>query len=108
MFFHPLAKFPGPKAWSASRIPYLFTLVVGQNSFRIKALHDEFGPIVRVAPNELHINDPRAWNDIYVRENSEIRPPQWGMRPPGIESYTVISGVGSDHARFRKALGMAF
>ncbi|OAG01780.1 cytochrome P450 [Paraphaeosphaeria sporulosa] len=107
-FFHPLARFPGPKAWSASRIPYLFTLVTGQNSFRIKALHDEYGPVVRVAPNELHINDPRAWNDIYMRKDSEIRPPQWGMRPPGIESYNVISGVGSDHGRFRKALGMAF
>ncbi|KAF1970112.1 cytochrome P450 ClCP1 [Bimuria novae-zelandiae CBS 107.79] len=108
LLFHPLAKFSGPKAWSASRIPYLFTLVTGQNSFRMKALHDKYGPVVRVAPNELHINDPRAWNDIYLRKSSEIRPPQWGMRPPGIDSYNVISGVGSDHARFRKALGIAF
>ena len=77
-------------------------------SFRIKALHDQYGPIVRVAPNELHINDPRAWQDIYLRKDSEIRPPQWGMRPPGIDSYNVISGVGSDHARFRKALSVAF
>ena len=32
---------------------------------KIKDLHDIYGPVVRIAPNELSFISPKAWNDIY-------------------------------------------
>jgi cytochrome P450 len=79
----------------------------GYLPFRVKTLHDEFGPFVRVSSNELSINDTRAWKDICSRRDM-LRPPQWGARPPGVEAHNVISAPAADHARFRKALMPAY
>jgi hypothetical protein len=32
---------------------------------QMKAIHDRYGDIVRIAPNELSFTDVRAWKDIY-------------------------------------------
>lgn len=37
----------------------------GNHKHAIKKLHDEFGPVVRIAPSELSYIDSRAWQDIY-------------------------------------------
>ncbi|PVH97408.1 cytochrome P450 ClCP1 [Periconia macrospinosa] len=105
--FHPLAKYPGPTLWILSRIPYLLSLNAGQLPFKVKELHDEYGPVVRVSVNELSINDTRAWKDIFNRRDM-LRPPQWGARPPGVEAHSVISAPAETHARFRRALTPAY
>jgi cytochrome P450 len=82
-------------------------MVSGVLPFRIKSLHDEYGSIVRVAPDELSFIDSRAWKDIYMNK-AFIRPKVWGSRPPGVEAHNLISASVEDHARFRKALQPAF
>lgn len=79
----------------------------GKLPFRIKELHDTYGSVVRVSGDELSINDPQAWRDIYNRRDM-LRPSQWGGRPPGVEAHSLISAPAADHARFRKALNPAF
>ncbi|KAK6524614.1 hypothetical protein TWF281_011517 [Arthrobotrys megalospora] len=37
----------------------------GQLVFKCEEWHRKFGPIIRIAPNELHINDPAFYNTIY-------------------------------------------
>ncbi|RDW75998.1 cytochrome P450-1 [Coleophoma crateriformis] len=57
---HPLAKFPGSKL-AAISLWYEFYwdgYHRGQYIFRIKEMHEKYGPIVRITPDELHINDP--------------------------------------------------
>ena len=60
LFFHPLAKFPGPKlaAISTWYEYYWDGIHRGQYIFRIKEMYEKYGPIVRITPEELHINDP--------------------------------------------------
>ncbi|TVY31591.1 Cytochrome P450 monooxygenase [Lachnellula occidentalis] len=106
-FFHPLARFKGPRLWGMSRIPFINAMLGGTLPFRVKSLHDEYGSIVRVAPDELSFTDPKAWKDIYSHK-SFIRPKIWGSRPPGVEAHNVISAGVADHARFRKAFQGAF
>jgi hypothetical protein len=107
LYMHPLSKYPGPKSWVVSRIPYLICMNSGKLPFKIKELHDEYGPIVRLSASELSFNDTRAWKDIYNRKDM-LRPPQWGARPPGVKTYNVISAPAPDHARFGKAINPAF
>jgi hypothetical protein len=33
--------------------------------FSVKELHDAYGSVVRIAPDELSYNSPEAWQDIY-------------------------------------------
>ncbi|KAL9608568.1 MAG: hypothetical protein Q9167_006614 [Letrouitia subvulpina] len=69
--FHPLAKFPGPKA-AAATFWYEFYYhwwLQGQYIFEIEKMHNKYGPIVRVNPDELSIHDPAVYNEIYVIES---------------------------------------
>ena len=74
---------------------------------QLRSLHDRYGDVVRVAPDELSFVNPKAWKDIYVRRTF-MRPKQWGQRPPGVQAHSLISAGLTDHARFRKALASGF
>ncbi|KAF2832484.1 putative benzoate 4-monooxygenase cytochrome P450 [Ophiobolus disseminans] len=67
--FHPLAKLPGPKLAALTYwyefyydvYPYQF-----QYGFRIKQLHEQYGPIVRINPRHIHIHDHEYFDTIYA------------------------------------------
>lgn len=65
LFFHPLAKFPGPRLNAISDVPGIYILVKGRFALEVKKLHDKYGSVVRVSPNELSFNSVQAWEDIY-------------------------------------------
>ncbi|KAI9710260.1 MAG: hypothetical protein M1820_002754 [Bogoriella megaspora] len=65
IWFHPLAKFPGPILWRASRVPYLYHMVRGDLTFCLLPLHEKYGSALRISPDELSFTHPDAWKDIY-------------------------------------------
>ncbi|KAF2727332.1 cytochrome P450 [Polyplosphaeria fusca] len=69
--FHPLAKFPGPKlAAMTFTFWYEFYYEVYPNQlqylWKIKELHEQYGPIIRINPRHIHINDPDFFDNIYA------------------------------------------
>ncbi|KAI1196100.1 putative benzoate 4-monooxygenase cytochrome P450 [Nemania serpens] len=67
LYFSPLAKFPGPKIAAATAwYEGFFDLWKANFPGVLEALHDEYGPIVRVNPTELSIRDPDYYNELYV------------------------------------------
>ncbi|KAL1841239.1 hypothetical protein VTJ49DRAFT_7307 [Mycothermus thermophilus] len=64
LFFHPLRRFPGPLLMRATRWGYNIKRMRGTLPFDMLDLHQRYGPIVRVAPDELAFADSRAWRDI--------------------------------------------
>lgn len=78
LYLSPLAKFPGPKlAAATSWYSKYFDLIAkghgGQFPMEIKRMHEKYGPIVRITPDELHIDDPEYWQEVYCN-NSTARP----------------------------------
>ncbi|KAI9711590.1 MAG: hypothetical protein M1820_002155 [Bogoriella megaspora] len=71
LFIHPLAKFPGPKlaALTTWYEGYYDVIRRGRYIFQIGKLHDKYGPIVRIGPNEVHILDHSYYDTLYSMTN---------------------------------------
>ncbi|KAF1828860.1 cytochrome P450 [Decorospora gaudefroyi] len=66
--FHPLRKIPGP--WMAAMTPFPDfwhdAVRRGNYIWEIQKMHKKYGPIVRINPNEVHIEDPSYYHKVYV------------------------------------------
>ncbi|KAH9057596.1 putative P450 monooxygenase [Lactarius vividus] len=71
LYFHPLSHFPGPKLAACSRLWLAYReLVKGESLGDLRVeLHQQYGEIVRLTPDELHFSNPSAYNDIYNHRN---------------------------------------
>ena len=111
MFLHPLSSYPGPKLWASFRFPYVYTQLKGFLPQRIKLFHEQYGPVVRIAPNELSYIAPAAWKDIYGFNAGQPQlPKDLSMFPPKQESAapSIIIANDADHSRLRRLLSHAF
>lgn len=112
LYFHPLARFPGPFWGRATPIPFVWHLLRGRMPFWVKDMHDQYGGIVRLSPFELSFNNDPAWKDIYGsrpgHKNFHKDPIHVGsiQSTPGV--YTITMAQDDDHARQRRALSHAF
>ncbi|KAJ8079331.1 hypothetical protein PM082_021833 [Marasmius tenuissimus] len=66
LVFHPLAKFPGPRAAALTHYYRAYYDVVRHGGWldQLKVLHARYGPIIRVGPNELHFSTCDAYSEI--------------------------------------------
>ncbi|KAI0482079.1 isotrichodermin C-15 hydroxylase [Xylariaceae sp. FL0804] len=109
LFLHPLASFPGPLLWRLSRIPWTAALLRARIVFDVEEMHKRYGPVVRIAPDELAFQDPRAWRDVMGGGASEI--PKWiGMY--GVPSFLpphLQNTISKEHHRtLRRAMAPGF
>ncbi|KAK4206663.1 putative cytochrome P450, putative EED11494.1 cytochrome P450 [Rhypophila decipiens] len=107
LFFHPLAGFPGPKLAAASRWYEFYYDVIkrGQYVYKIEEMHKSYGPILRINPYEIVINDPDFYNEVYVAGNTR-RTGIWPRYRTGIgfdDSHTMTENHEL-HRRRRKPL----
>lgn len=65
---HPLARFPGPELAAVNRWYEFHWDVVhpGKLVFKLQRLHEKHGPIVRITPRELHIQDSDFYDKLYA------------------------------------------
>lgn len=76
---------------------------------KIKELHDKYGPIVRIGPNELSYSCPEAWDDIYGRyvpaKRKENQKPIWYVNP---DDHDMVGANLGDHGRMRRVMSPGF
>ena len=83
--------------------------VSGKSHLRLFELHGQYGPVVRVAPDELSYIVPEAWEDIMGR----YKPGQRNENPKapwyaGPKDNAIVGAAREDHTRMRRLLSNGF
>lgn len=123
LYFSPLSHIPGPGLAALTRWyeAYYEIVLNGRYSFHIDELHDKYGntyillpavclvgnnyllgPIVRVAPDEIHIRDSEFYDELYAK-NLQVEKPGWDVKfGSPLSIFTTTDAV--THRRLRAAL----
>ncbi|KAI0964040.1 hypothetical protein AcW1_000956 [Taiwanofungus camphoratus] len=105
---HPLAQYPGPASHKVSKLWMAILALHGRQHLHIHDLHERFGDIVRIGPNELSIRDASAIAPL-MGSNGLPKGPSWTGRSmkPAILSLMSLRNP-HEHARRRKPWIRAF
>ncbi|KAL4799004.1 cytochrome P450 [Aspergillus venezuelensis] len=105
LYFHPLSHIPGRKLAAISHLYEIYHDIWrgGQYLFEIEKMHEQYGPIVRITPREVHISDPEFYEEIYAPSSRRReKDPTW---VPIFGSPTsMISTTNHEHHRFRRSI----
>lgn len=79
LYFSPYAPFPDPRlAGLTYWYEYYYDVTCGgKYIFHIQELHKQYGPVVRVNPNEIHISDPEFYGEIYHNKSWRTDRDRW-------------------------------
>ena len=88
LYLSPISHIPGPKVaiFSFWYEFYCNVILHGRYTWKIGELHKEYGPIVRINPYEVHINDPEFYDEVYV-SGGKRKSEQW--------AWTVVCFLSS-------------
>ncbi|KAL7933465.1 cytochrome P450 [Trichoderma chlorosporum] len=108
LFFHPLRNFPGPKLWAIHYGFYACLELSGNGHRRMIAIHQKYGPVVRVAPNHLAFCHPDAVHDLSGhRKPGQMENLKEAVRYMGNGS-SIAGANRRDHYRYRKSMANGF
>ncbi|KAH8887271.1 cytochrome P450 [Thozetella sp. PMI_491] len=107
-FFHPLARIPGPFIPAVTRMYIWYWNVPQDGHFyrKIDELHARYGPVVRIAPNEIHLSDPDNYDKVYSVGGNFYKDPVFYSTLGVAAMFTAISN--DEHRRRRAPLNHFF
>ncbi|KAF1999845.1 putative benzoate 4-monooxygenase cytochrome P450 [Amniculicola lignicola CBS 123094] len=112
ILFHPLARFPGPKL-AGLTFWYEFYYEIYPNKFqymwKIKELHEQYGPIVRINPIHIHIHDHDFFDKIYAGGSHKRDRDPWTMHT-GSRNFagSLLETIDHDTHKMRRGAVSAF
>ncbi|KAF4622788.1 hypothetical protein G7Y89_g14238 [Cudoniella acicularis] len=77
LYFSPLAPIPGPKLAAATRLYEFYYQGLQHTKFpyQVKKLHAQYGPIVRISPFEISLNDSEFNIDFFMSDKKLDKDP---------------------------------
>ncbi|EAU87606.2 high nitrogen upregulated cytochrome P450 monooxygenase 2 [Coprinopsis cinerea okayama7 len=110
---HPLAGYPGPLLWRITKFAPAWYGHKGKHHIQLKKLHERYGPIVRIGPNELSIVDKDLIPFILGAQGMPKGPLWEGRRILPSKNYNVNNSLVAvrdleRHAQLRKPWNKAF
>ncbi|KAJ5128302.1 hypothetical protein N7448_002020 [Penicillium atrosanguineum] len=75
IFFHPLARVPGPKIAACTSLWLAYHTYIGDECTVVFDLHRKYGPVLRVAPNDVDIAHGDAIEPIYLARGGFAKSP---------------------------------
>jgi cytochrome P450 len=106
LYLSPISKFPGPKLAAATFwYEFYYDIILGgRYMWKIKSLHEQYGPVIRINPGELHVNDPDFWDVLYTASTNSNRRDKWSWQAKGVGIPASTFGTES-HALHRHRRG---
>jgi cytochrome P450 len=93
-------------------LPYVISQLRGELQHHIVELHENYGEVVRVLPNELSFASADSWKDIYGhRKAGQLtlnKFPQFYGQPFHDGVHNIIDADDATHARMRRVFAHAF
>ncbi|KAG9251084.1 cytochrome P450 ClCP1 [Emericellopsis atlantica] len=108
LYFHPLNKFPGPLVFRATRLGFAYKLVTGSIPFDVLRLHEKYGDVVRISPDQLAFAHPQAWKDIMGHQTTEMPKYKNYYSPVAGTPQHIVNAEREEHAALRRALSHGF
>ncbi|KAF2622216.1 cytochrome P450 [Macroventuria anomochaeta] len=109
--FHPLAKVPGPVWASLSRTWLMYRMFRGDYQLAQVALHEKYGPLIRIAPNELSYSKPDGVSLIY-RLSRPLEKTDWyhAWKGAGLKSQIDMFTITNEkkHTAYRRVVGAVY
>lgn len=65
LYFTPLSRIPGPRIYALTKWRLAWEDWCGRRTRTIHQLHEQYGPVVRIGPHEVHFNSLTALRTIY-------------------------------------------
>ena len=98
LFLSPLAraKIPGPPLGAFSKFYEAYYEVVkqGKLAFKLDELHERYGPIVRITPEEIHLRDSAFLDQLYVKHPRASRYSSTASRFGNDDSMFAVADAG--------------
>ncbi|KAI0909120.1 cytochrome P450 [Ustulina deusta] len=110
LYLHPLARFPGPKLAAVTRVyeDYYDLYQSGKYAFKISELHKQCGPITRISPYELHVNDAAFFDTLYNRQEGVRHKYDWSVDAFATKGATIWTADHTLHKNRRVPLNPFF
>jgi hypothetical protein len=111
LYLSPLRGYPGPRLYAAAIIPIYYQRLRGNGPQFTAKLHEKYGPVVRLAPNQISYIDNQAWKEIYGHRPAGNGPwrkdaAQAGPEEAGIPG--IFRSEGPDHNLLKRTFNHAF
>lgn len=109
LYGHPLRQIPGPKLYAVSHIPKMWRgSVVGKHWSDLVSLHEKYGDVVRIGPDEVSCVSLQSWKTIHgAGMNHFQRDPDFtNIFPGGAE--TLGASDNQQHRAFRTLITPVF
>ncbi|KAK2595833.1 hypothetical protein N8I77_013626 [Diaporthe amygdali] len=91
-----------------SRIPYICMVWSGEEHRKVLQMHQKYGEVVRLAPDELSFLTPQAWDDVMGHRKLEQEENGKENCYAGSMGNSIVASKRADHGRLRRVLSHGF
>ncbi|KAH8701276.1 putative cytochrome P450 [Phaeosphaeriaceae sp. PMI808] len=104
LYFSPIARFPGPKLAAITGLYEFWYDAIrgGKYLWEVEKMHEKYGPVVRIRPDEIHISDPDFYGVLYASGQERRDKVKKNARQFGAPD-SVLAAVHHDLHRMRRA-----
>ncbi|KAI7927357.1 hypothetical protein M0657_003002 [Pyricularia oryzae] len=104
LFFHSLAHIPGPRLAALSNVWYGRQVCSGRMLQVGKILHRQYGPIVRVGPNEVWLDSEEGFRQVYISTALQKPKVDWRLQPHFPDTLDLLSERDMRRYRLQRRL----
>ena len=91
-----------------SRVPYLLMVWSGDEHKQVLRMHQKYGEVVRLAPDELSFLTPRAWDDVMGHRKTGQEENGKEECYSGSMGNSIVASKRTEHVRLRRVLSHGF